>query len=129
MPYVVNHIHLKSSDPKATADWFVKAFNVKVMSDVTRPFGDRFIVTQTEGGLNINISGARTGETLGPADTNAHLGLEHFGFDSADIDADLKRLTGMGATLKEGPIQAGPGTKIAFIATPGDVRVELIQRG
>jgi lactoylglutathione lyase len=129
MPYVVNHIHLKSSDPKATADWFVKAFNVKVLSDTTRSFGDRFIVTQTEGGLNINISGARTGEKLGPADANAHLGLEHFGFDSADIDADIKRLTGMGAKLKEGPIQAGPTVKIAFIATPGDVRVELIQRG
>lgn len=128
MPFNVNHIHLKSEDPKATADWFVKAFNVKVMSDTTRSFGDRFIITQSEGGLNINISGARTGEKLGPADANAHLGLEHFGFDSADIEADIKRLTDMGATLKEGPIEAGPGTKIAFISTPGDVRVELIQR-
>ena len=129
MPYAVNHIHLKSADPKATADWFVKAFNVKIMSDTTRTFGDRFIVTRTEGGLNINISGARTGEKLGPADANAHFGLEHFGFDSSDMDADLKRLQGLGATLKEGPIQTGPGARIAFIATPGDVRVELIQRG
>lgn len=128
MPFNVNHIHLKSEDPKATADWFVSAFNVKIMSDVTRSFGDRFIITQSEGGLAINISGARTGETLGPADADAHLGLEHFGFDTDDMDADIKRLTDLGAVLKDGPIEAGPGVKIAFIATPGDVRVELIQR-
>ena len=128
MPYIVNHIHLKSDDPKATADWFVEAFKVKIISDNVRDVGDRFIVTHTEGGLAINISGARTGETLGPADANAHLGLEHFGFDSDDMDADLARLESLGATIKEPPREASPGTKIAFIAAPGDVRIELIQR-
>ena len=129
MPYIVNHIHLKSADPKITADWFVNAFNVKIISDVTRDSGDRFIVTHTEGGLAINISGARTDEKLGPADADAHYGLEHFGFDSDDIDADIERLVGIGATWKEGPRVAGPGVKIAFIGAPGDVRIELIQRG
>ena len=127
MPYLVNHIHLKSSDPKKTADWFVKAFNVEIMSDTVRDFGDRFIVTQTEGGLAINISNERTGETLGPADANAHYGLEHFGFDTDDMDADITRLTGMGAELKEGPIALPDGRKIGFIAAPGDIRIELIQ--
>lgn len=129
MPYLVNHIHLKSEDPKATADWFVDAFKVKIMSDTTRDVGDRFVVTQTEGGLAINISGARTGETLGPADANPHLGLEHFGFDTADMDADLARLEGLGAVVQEPPREASPGTKIAFIEAPGGVRIELIQRG
>ncbi len=128
MPYVVNHIHLKSDDPKSTADWFVQAFNVKIKSDAVRDVGDRFIVTETEGGLAINISGPRTGETLGPADADAHLGLEHFGFDSDDMEADLKRLEELGATIKEPPRETGPGTRIAFIAAPGDVRIELIER-
>ncbi len=128
MPYLVNHIHLKSEDPKATADWFVEAFNVKIISDTVRDVGDRFVVTHTEGGLAINISGARTGETLGPGDANPHLGLEHFGFDTDDMDADLARLEGLGATVQEPPRETGPGTKIAFIAAPGDVRIELIQR-
>ena len=55
MPYNVNHIHLKSKDPKITAEWFVKAFNVKIISETVRPVGDTFIITQTEGGLAINI--------------------------------------------------------------------------
>ena len=128
MPYLVNHIHLKSSDPKKTADWFVEAFKVQIMSDTVRDFGDRFIVTQTEGGLAINISSERTGEMLGPADANAHYGLEHFGFDTDDMDADVARLTALGAELKEGPIALPDGRKIGFIAAPGDIRIELIQQ-
>ena len=128
MPYLVNHIHLKSSDPKKTADWFVEAFKVQIMSDTVRDFGDRFIVTQTEGGLAINISSERTGETLGPADSNAHYGLEHFGFDTVDMGADVARLVAMGAELKEGPIALPDGRKIGFIAAPGDIRIELIQQ-
>ncbi len=128
MPFLVNHIHLKSSDPKKTADWFVEAFKVQIMSDTVRDFGDRFIVTQTEGGLAINISSERTGETLGPADANAHYGLEHFGFDTDDMDADVARLVALGAELKEGPIALPDGRKIGFIAAPGDIRIELIQQ-
>ncbi|MBN4064680.1 VOC family protein [Dehalococcoides mccartyi] len=128
MPFNVNHIHLKSSDPKKTADWFVEAFNVEIMADDVRPVGDRFIKTMTEGGLTINISGERTGETLGPADANPHYGLEHFGFDTDDIDADIARLQGLGAELKEGPIWNPAGGAIAFVAAPGDIRIELIQQ-
>jgi lactoylglutathione lyase len=128
MPFNVNHIHLKSSDPKKAADWFVKAFNVEIVADDVRPVGDRFIKTRTEGGLDINISSERTGETLGPADADPHYGLEHFGFDTDDIDADIARLEGLGAVLKEGPIMNPSGGSIAFIAAPGDIRIELIQQ-
>ena len=128
MPYLVNHIHVKSKDPKKTADWFVEAFNVQIMSDTVRDFGDHFIVTQTEGGLAINISNERTGETLGPGDAKPHFGLEHFGFDTDDIDADLARLTSLGAEVQEGPIDLPDGRKIGFIAAPGDIRIELIQQ-
>ena len=31
MPYIVNHIHIKSKDPEKTAKWFVDAFNVKIV--------------------------------------------------------------------------------------------------
>ena len=128
MPYLVNHIHLKSPDPKKTADWFVEAFNVEIMSDTVRDFGDRFIVTQTEGGLAINISNERTGETLGPGDANVHYGLEHFGFDTDDIEADFERLASLGAEIQEGPIPLPDGRKIGFLAAPGDIRIELIQQ-
>ena len=67
MAFRINHIHLKASDPRKTADWYVKAFAFKILSDETRVFGDRFVRCQSEDGTPVNISGARTNEQLGPA--------------------------------------------------------------
>ena len=130
MPYRINHIHLKAPDPKKTAKWYVKAFNFTILSDETRVFGDRFVRCQSEdGGMSVNISGARTGETLGAGDASAHHGLEHFGFDSTGLEGDIARLEGLGARLLEGPIQnpQRPSHRIS-VRAPDDVRVELIER-
>lgn len=128
MAYRINHIHLKAPDPKATADWYVRAFNFQIVGDEVRHFGDRFIRCRSEdGGMAVNISGARDGETLGPGDANPHHGLEHFGLDSSDLEADIKRLEGLGARLLEGPIQMPSGQRIAFMRAPDDTRLELIQ--
>ncbi len=128
MPYRINHIHLKAPDPRKTAEWYVTAFNFKILSDDVRVFGDRFIRCASEdGGMLVNISGARTGERLGPGDANPHHGLEHFGFDSDDIRQDIRRLEGFGARLLEGPIQVPNGPLIAFLRAPDDARIELIQ--
>lgn len=129
MAYRINHIHLKAPDPKKTAEWYVRAFGFKILNEEVRVFGDRFIRCQSEdGGMMVNISGARTGEKLGPGDAGAHHGLEHFGFDSVDIEADIARLEGLGARLLEGPTQVPNGPRIAFLRAPDDVRVELVQR-
>jgi catechol 2,3-dioxygenase-like lactoylglutathione lyase family enzyme len=129
MAYRINHIHLKAPDPRQTAEWYASAFGFKIVSDEVRAFGDRFVRCQSEdGGMMVNISGARTGERLGPGDASAHHGLEHFGFDSQDIDADIARLETLGARLLEGPIQVPNGPRIAFLRAPDDVRVELVER-
>jgi catechol 2,3-dioxygenase-like lactoylglutathione lyase family enzyme len=126
--YRINHIHLKASDPRKTADWYVKAFDFTIVSDTTRVFGDRFIRCQSaDGGMAVNISGPRTGETLGPGDANPHHGLEHYGFDSVNLEQDIARLEGLGAKLLEGPIQNPNGPRIAFMRAPDDCRVELIE--
>jgi hypothetical protein len=70
-----------------------------------------------DGSMAVNISGARTGERLGHGDAQPHHGLEHFGFDSADLDADIARLEKLGCPILEGPIQV----------PPDDTRIELIE--
>jgi lactoylglutathione lyase len=128
VPFRINHIHHKATDPRRTADWYEKAFAFKIVSDETRAFGDRFVRCQSEdGGMFVNISGPRSGELLGPGDASAHYGLEHFGFDTTDIEADIARLEQLGAQLIEGPIQVPNGPRIAFLRVPDDVRVELIE--
>ena len=128
MSYSFNHVHLKSSDPGKTADWYVKAFGFEILNDENpRPQGDRFIRCRTKDGVAINISGARTGELMGEGDATAHWGLEHFGIEVDDIEAELKRLEGLGAEVLEGPTRTATGLSIAFIQAPDDVRIEVMQ--
>lgn len=129
MSYSLNHVHLKSPDPKKTADWYVNAFDFKIINDNVRPVGDRFIRCETSNGIVVNISGARTGENLGSGDATAHLGLEHFGLDVEDIHFEIERLEKLGVVLMEGPIEVpeGPYSYLAFIKAPDDVRIELMQ--
>ena len=127
MAYEFNHVHLKASDPEKTANWYVKAFNFKIISDTVRPVGDRFVRCETSDGIVVNISSARTNEQMGNGDATAHWGLEHFGINVDDMDAEIKRLEGLGAELIEGPIDAASGMRIAFIKAPDDVRIELLQ--
>src|SRR5207237_1825288 len=106
MAFRINHIHLKAPDPRRTAEWYVKAFDFKIVNDETRVFGDRFIRCQSvDGGMAVNISGPRTGEKLGPGDASAHFGLEHFGFDTTEIEGDIRRPEGLGPNLLERPHQ------------------------
>ena len=128
MSYSFNHVHLKSSDPGKTADWYVEAFGFEIVNDENpRPQGDRFIRCRTKDGVAINISGARTGESMGEGDATAHWGLEHFGIEVDDIEAELKRLEELGAEVLEGPTRTATGLSIAFIQAPDDVRIEVMQ--
>ena len=128
MSYSFNHVHLKSVDPGKTAAWYVEAFGFEIINDENpRPQGDRFIRCRTKDGVAINISGARTGESMGEGDATAHWGLEHFGIEVDDIDTELKRLEGLGAEVLEGPTRTATGLSIAFIQAPDDVRIEVMQ--
>jgi catechol 2,3-dioxygenase-like lactoylglutathione lyase family enzyme len=128
MPFRINHIHIKAPDPRKAAEWWVEAFGFKILSDETRPFGDRFVRCQADGGMLVSISNARTGETLGPAGSDgARWGLEHLAIESDDIEADIARLTKLGARLQEGPLKAPNGVLFAFLGVPDSVRVELLQ--
>ena len=128
MPFRINHIHIKATDPRKAAEWWVRAFNFKIVGDETRVFGDRFVRCVTEdGGVAVSISNARTNETLGPGNALAHLGLEHFAIETQNIEADIARLRELGATLQEGPTKAPNGVRFAFLSVPDDVRLELVE--
>ena len=127
MTYEFNHVHLKAPNPRKTAEWYATAFDFSIVSDVVRPYGDQFVVTKTVDGITVNISGPRTGEHLDGGNADAHWGLEHIGITVDDVDAEIERLHGIGAELKEGPIDIPNGPKIAFMAGPDDTRIELLQ--
>ncbi len=128
MPFSINHIHLKSTDPKATADWWANAFNFTITSDAVRDAGDRFITCVSENDIRVNISELVPGQDFAPGDSGLRYGLEHFGIDSENLETDIARLEALGATLLDGPIEMSPTVRIAFVEVPESVRLELIER-
>ena len=128
MAFAINHIHLKSQDPGETADWWVKAFDFKILSDAVRDGGPRFLRCESTNGVIVNISGFPEGAPFGSGDASLHEGLEHFGLDSENLEADIERLEAMGAKLLDGPIDGDGDIRICFMQAPDDVRIELIQR-
>ena len=128
MAFGINHIHLKAPDPRRTAEWYAEAFGFEIVSDTVRSFGDRRLNCKSPGGLVVNISSARDGETMAGGNAGPHWGLEHFGVDSDDLLADIERLGALGAPLLEGPIDIPEGNLVAFVQGPDDVRIELVQQ-
>ncbi len=128
MPFKINHIHIKSPDPRTTAEWYEKAFGFKIVSDETRVFGDRFIRCQQRrrhAGEHLQRAQRRDAGRRRPR--RAHWGLEHFAIECDDIDADIARLDKLGAKLQEGPIKAPNGVRFAFLGAPDGARIELLE--
>ena len=129
MPYLFNHAHLKSPNPAEAANWYVKTFNFKIISDTDNFFGrgDKFIKCETEDGIVVNISGPQPGELLGDGDSSAHYGLEHFGIQVEDMQSEILRLESMGVNVLSDIISLGSNIEIAFIEGPDRVRIELLE--
>lgn len=128
MNYAFHHVHIKTRDPKAVADWFGKAFGFEIVIDAERASGDRIIRCALGGNRPpfVVISNPMPGQDLPDGRTHQSLGLEHFALTIEDVPGEVERLRELGAVLLEGPATAPDGTVMAFLAVPGDVRVELV---
>ena len=132
MSYMINHKHIKTDDPDKVAEWYAEAFGFKIISRSVRDFNtklmDYFIVTESKDGTRVNISGARSNETLPEIGSGVHEGLEHFGIYVPNMKEELERLQKLGAIVLEEPLETPEGALLAFIQTPYDKsRVEVVQ--
>jgi lactoylglutathione lyase len=119
------HIHLRSPDPAATAQWYEDKLGAEVIR-TPQPDGSTRI--------DLNLSGqkvfiARADPTsTGPAPQTPYMGLDHFGMTVANIDAAVAELKHKGVAFTMEPKTIRPGVRIAFLTAPQNVSIELIQR-
>lgn len=125
----IHHIHIKCEDPKAAADWYGEVFGFTIVLDATRPTGDRLVRCAL--GDNkppfLIISNPATGQALPEGRSEMSFGLEHFAITTDNLAALTQRACKHGARLLDGPLTLPDGMQVAFIATPQNVRVELMQ--
>jgi catechol 2,3-dioxygenase-like lactoylglutathione lyase family enzyme len=122
--YTYDHIHLRSQDPMATAQYFNKMFDAKILESVQTDGQSRIDIDVN--GLMIFIAAADDTTPAGPVDP--HLGLDHFGLRVENLAQAAAELKEKGAEFSVEPKDLRPGLKIAFVRAPGDVRIELLER-
>ncbi len=126
-----DHVHLRSPDPEATAQFYENMFGAEV-SRSPYPAGTRFAgqprITMRLGGTSFFVAPADPRTPNGEPPKAPHFGLEHIGLAVENLDAAADELRRKGAHFTMEPVTFTPGTKIAFVQAPQGVLVELIQR-
>jgi lactoylglutathione lyase len=120
------HIHLRSPDPEATAQWYHDKLGAEVIR-TPQPDGPVRIDLDLSG-QKVFIARADATQT-GPAPRTPYMGLDHFGLTVTDIEAAVAELKAKGVVFTMEPKAIRPGVKIAFLTAPQGVSIELIQRG
>ncbi len=124
--FTYEHIHLRSPDPEATAQYYARMFDAEIMRS-QQPDGTPRIDLDL-GGQKVFIARAQP-EKTNPAPQAPYFGLEHIGLTVSDIDGITAELKSKGADFTMEPTTVRPGVRIAFLRGPEGVLVELIQRG
>ena len=128
MSYSVNHVHIRAKDPQKSAEWYEKYFDAKILSSREVMPGTITVSMDAGGPVRLNISSQPEGssdDTI-PAELN-RLGLEHFGFDTDDIEADIRKFEKDNIRVVLPITEIPGGTKLAYIEGPDKVLIELVQ--
>ena len=128
MAYLINHVHIRSADPSASADWYAEHFGATKVSEREVMPGTVTISMDMGSPVRLNISSQVAGSSDERASAELNrLGLEHFGFDVEDIQSDIDRLSAAGVRVVLPITEVAGGAKLAYIEGPDDVLIELVQ--
>jgi catechol 2,3-dioxygenase-like lactoylglutathione lyase family enzyme len=123
--YTWDHIHLRTKDPEAMAQWFEKMLGAEVVRTMQQ--GTPRIDLKL-GGQNIFVAPVKDGDGTNAPPTIPYRGLDHFGLAVTGIDAIAADLKAKGVRFTREPITVRPGTRVCFIQAPEGVSIELLDR-
>ncbi len=121
--FTYDHIHLRSPNPEATAQYYERMFGAEVLRTMQQ---GKPRIDLKLGGVNIFI--AQTTPEVNPPPATPYQGLDHFGLSVSNIDAVAAELKAKGAEFTREPTTVRPGVRIAFLRGPEGVSIELLDR-
>jgi catechol 2,3-dioxygenase-like lactoylglutathione lyase family enzyme len=120
-----DHVHLRSPDPEATAQWYERMLGAEVIRSMQQ---GKPRIDLKVGGANIFIAPVAAGDGVNPPPATPYQGLDHFGLCVSGIDAVVADLKAKGVEFTRGPETVRPGVRIAFLRAPQGVSIELLDR-
>jgi len=98
--FTYDHIHLRSPNPEATAQYYERMFGAEVLRSMQQ---GKPRIDLKLGGANIFIAPVAPGEGVNPPPTTPYQGLDHFGLTVSNIDAVVAELKAKGAEFTREP--------------------------
>ena len=123
--YTWDHVHLRSPDPEATAQWFERVLGAEVIRSIQQ---GKPRIDLKLGGANIFIAQVTAGDGVNPPPATPYQGLDHFGLTVSGIDAVVADLKAKGVEFTREPTTVRPGVRVAFLRAPEGVSIELLDR-
>jgi lactoylglutathione lyase len=120
-----DHIHLRTPDQEATAQWFERIFGAQLIRSTQQ---GKPRIDMKLGGANIFLAQVTAGDGVNAAPTTPYQGLDHFGLTVSGIDAIAADLKKKGVEFTKEPHSPRPGIKICFLRGPQGISIELLDR-
>ncbi len=117
MSFAVNHVHLKTTDPVATAKYYVDNFGATIKSEIP----GRGIQVDMHG-LQLNIT-----TKIAAQNHEQNYGIEHIALNTTDFAGTLASLKANGVKVLE-ELVGGSGSRVAFLQAPDGAQVEIIEK-
>src|SRR6266568_5200236 len=123
--YTWDHIHLRTANPEATAQWYERMLGAEVIRTMQQ---GKPRIDLKLGGANIFIAPVAPDSGVNPPPVTPYQGLDHFGMTVSGIDAIAAEFKAKGAVFTKEPTTIRPGVRVCFIQGPEGVSIELLER-
>jgi len=117
MSFGLNHVHLKTRDPKQTAQFYIENLGATLVGEI----GTR--------GYRVNLHGLVLNITtiIDAQHREQHYGLEHIAVDTDDYTNTLARLRAGGVRVLE-ELPPTNGRRVCFLEAPDGAQIEVIEK-
>ena len=115
MTFKMNHVHLKTENPEATAKFYVENLG----ATITSQRNDSFRLDLH--GLSLNVS-----KFLTQQKRKQIYGMEHIAIDTDELDNLIAKLKDKGIHILEETVVSG-GRRVFFFEGPDGVQLEFIE--
>lgn len=117
MAYAVQHVHVKTRDPKATAQFYIDNFGATMKAEIPGR------------GVRLDLHGLQLNITTLIASQNheQRYGIEHIAVETDDYAGTVARMKANGVRILE-ELPPNNGRHVCFLEAPDGAQMELIEK-
>jgi len=116
MSFAIQHVHVKTKDPKQTMQFYIDNLGATYVAEIPGR-GHRLNLH----GLTLNIT-----TLISAQNHKQHYGIEHIALDTDDYSGAMAKLRENGVRVLE-ELPPNNGRRVCFLEAPDGAQIELIE--